>query len=294
MTWTHFEQPANVFALAPLGDDRCLAGTDQGLWALDKRKKAWQPFARQFAQVPISAVAAAPTASGNTVLIGSNGDIAYSQDSGETWTLAKLVVKSHVFGIAMSPNFAQDHIALAATARDGVLRSPDGGETWYAWNFGLIDLSVNALLFSPHFAEDDIVYAGTEMGVFMSHNQGRAWRELGFPADQGPVVALAMTEAGGLLAATEGHGLLLAAAPYTDWQPIASIKADGVNAILAQNGTNIAATTSGVFGATKVATKSNKWSLLSPSEDAVAMTLLNDNTLVIGTAGDGIWQGHLA
>ena len=290
MTWKQFTQPENVFSLAALQNGGCLAGTDRGLWAWNPKKKQWQPFATQFEQVPISAVAAV----GETLLIGSNGDIAYSKDNGATWTLASLVVKSHVFGLAMSPNFAQDGLAFAATARDGVLRSPDGGETWYAWNFGLIDLSVNSLVFSPNFAEDDTLFAGTELGVFISQNQGRAWRELGFPNDCGPVVALAMADNETLLAATEGHGLMQARSPYADWSPVAAIKADGINAILAQNHANVAATTSGIYSATQnngKSQKSQKWARVSNIEDAVALTRLSDNTLVVGTAGSGIWQG---
>ena len=293
MTWTQFAQPQNIFSLAALEDGGCLAGTDQGLWAWHAHKKQWQPFATQFAGVPISAVAAA----GQTVLIGSNGDIAYSKDTGKTWNLASLVVKSHVFGLAVSPNFANDQIALAATARDGVLRSPDGGETWYAWNFGLLDLGVNSLVFSPQFGEDDTVFAGTELGIFISQNQGRAWRELGFPNDSGPIVALAMAEEHTLLAATEGHGLWLARAPYLEWAPVAAIEAEGVNAIVAQNRPNnsvmtVAATTSGIFSTGKsfAISKGDKWRRLSKIEDAVSLVMLTDGSLVVGTAGSGIWQ----
>ncbi len=294
MTWTQFAQPQNIFSLAALDHNGCLAGTDQGLWAWQANTQQWQPFATQFSAVPISAVAAA----GQTILIGSNGDIAYSTDAGQTWTLASLVVKSHVFGLAMSPNFATDHIALAATAQDGVLRSPDGGESWYAWNFGLLDLSVNSLVFSPDFAEDDTVFAGTDLGVFISQNQGRAWREVGFPNDSGPVVALAMTGPNTLMAATEGHGLWVAQAPYLAWSPVAAIEADGVNAIIAQNRLNaaaatavaalgaIVATTSGIFSANK----NDKWRRLSKIDDAVSLAMLSNGQLVVGTAGSGVWQ----
>lgn len=282
MTWTQFAQPENIFSLAALDNGGCLAGSDQGLWAWQPKKKQWQPFATQFSTVPISAVAAA----GQTMLIGSNGDIAYSNDAGKNWTLASLVVKSHVFGLAVSPNFANDHIALAATAQDGVLRSPDGGESWYAWNFGLLDLSVNSLVFSPNFAEDDTVFAGTELGVFMSQNQGRAWREVGFPNAQGPVVALSVAANDTLLAATEGHGLWTAQTPYQDWSPVAAIEADGVNAIVAQNRSNVIATTGGIFSGNS----SDKWRRLSKIEDAVSLAVLTEGMLVVGTAGSGIWQ----
>ena len=292
MNWTHSEQPESVFALAALGPN-CLAATEQGLWKWHAAQ-GWQPTAPQFAQVPISAIAA----SGQTVLIGSADGVALSKDAGETWVLATLPVKAHVLALALSPAFEQDGIAWAATAKDGVLRSPDAGANWHAWNFGLLDMSVNAMAVSPNFAEDETVFIGTELGVFLSENQGRAWRELGFPNTSGPVTTLAiMTEPAKrgasatytVLAGTEGNGLWISRAPYADWSRV-SLKAEVVNALASMADGSllsglIAATTDGVF----TSTNGKKWTRLTQTDDGVCLTQAGD-AVVLGTAGSGVWQ----
>ena len=289
MNWTHSEQPESVFALAAL-DHTCFAATEQGLWKWNAAD-GWQPTAPQFAQVPISAIAAA----NQTVLIGSADGVALSRDAGETWGLATLPVKAHVLALAVSPNFDQDGIAWAATAKDGVLRSPDSGTNWHAWNYGLLDMAVNAMAVSPNFAEDETLFIGTELGVFVSENQGRAWRELGFPNESGPVTALAILAETTrkdarkgtqytLAAGTEGNGLWMSAAPYATWTR-ASLKAEVVNALAATSEGLIAATTDGVF----TSPNGKKWTRLTQTDDGVCLAQAGES-IVLGTAGSGVWQ----
>jgi photosystem II stability/assembly factor-like uncharacterized protein len=217
MHWTHFPQPASTFSLTAIpadkpGNGACLAASAQGLWQYVPRRRAWEPISPQFSQVSLSAVAA----HGRTWLIGSNGDIAVSRDAGATWGIATLPVKAHVLALAMSPAFDRDGLALAATARDGVLRTADHGATWHAWNYGLLDLGVNALVLSPSFDEDATCFAASDHAVFMSSNGGRAWQELGAPASAGPFTALAIAAGAPatLTCGTEGNGLWTAHEPF--------------------------------------------------------------------------------
>lgn len=53
-----------------------------------------------------------------------------------------------VSAVAMSPTFAHDGLALAATAA-GMFRSTDGGLSWQPANIGLTDRSVLAVAFAP-------------------------------------------------------------------------------------------------------------------------------------------------
>ena len=277
MNWTHSEHPDSTFALAHLGNG-CLAATEQGLW-LWNAKKGWQPTASQFAQVAVSAIASF----GKTILIGSADGVAFSRDGGATWALATMPVKAHVLALALSPCFESDGIAWAATSQDGVLRSPDHGATWHAWNFGLLDLSVNALVASPNFGEDESVYAATEHSVFISENQGRAWREFGFPNEAGPVTALAIGNSQWLIAATEGNGLWQWHA--NTWSRIATLKAENVNGLISTRDAVIAATTDGVYSSADT----KKWSKLSKVDDGVCLLTLGEQ-LVVGTAGGGVWH----
>jgi ligand-binding sensor domain-containing protein len=278
MNWTHHEHPESTFALAALGKD-CLAATEQGLW-LWNAKKGWQPTAPQFAQVPISAIAV----SQKTILIGSADGVARSSDGGANWTLVNMPVKAHVLGLALSPCFEQDGIAWAATAQDGVLRSPDGGATWHAWNFGLLDLGVNALAVSSQFGEDETLYAATEHGVFISENGGRAWREFGFPNEAGPVTALTLgNSSSAVYAATEGHGLW--AFDGAGWMRVKSLRAENMNGLISTASDVIAATTDGVFASPDL----KKWRKLSDAVDGVCLLMLSEQ-LVVGTAGGGVWH----
>ncbi|MCS6846319.1 MAG: hypothetical protein RMN52_01225 [Anaerolineae bacterium] len=280
MNWKHFDEPASIFALAPQPDGACLAATEQGLWQFDPRAVGWRPIVPQFAHVPLTAVAVC----GQTWLIGSNGDIAFSHDGGQNWQIANLPVKARVLGLAISPAFERDGIALAATAEDGVLRSADRGVTWHAWNYGLLDLGINAVAVSPEFGEDTTCFAASDYAVFMSINGGRAWQELPAPMQAGPFtsLAVAMTNRGAMLyAGTEGHGLWAAVAPYESWQRVKALRAGEVNFVLP----GWAATTSGVYAGTN-----GRWRKASPQPDVVCMALLDDGALVAGTAGSGVWH----
>ncbi|PJF46933.1 MAG: hypothetical protein CUN48_11245 [Candidatus Thermofonsia Clade 3 bacterium] len=280
MDWKHLDEPASIFALAPQPGGGCLAATEQGLWQLDPRHGGWQPIAPQFAHVPLTAVAAYD----RTWLIGSNGDIAFSHDDGQNWQLAHLPVKARVLGLAISPAFERDGIALAATAEDGVLRSADRGVTWHAWNYGLLDLGINAIAVSPDFGEDTTCFAASDHAVFMSVNGGRAWQELPASMAAAPFTSLtvATTPRGPTLyAGTEGNGLWAAVAPYEAWQQIKGLRADEVNFVLP----GWAATNSGIYVAS-----GGRWRRASDQPDVMCMALLDDGTLVAGTAGSGMWH----
>jgi photosystem II stability/assembly factor-like uncharacterized protein len=233
--------------------------------------------------VPLSAVAA----HGNTIIVGSGGGIAVSRDGGATYALATLPVQAHVTALALSPTFDRDPLALAATVQDGVLRSADGGATWHAWNFGLLDLGTNALALSPNFAEDATCFAATDHGVFMSSNSGRAWSELPIGIDNGPFTALAVKTHERaplqLHLGTEGNGLWIASAPYEKWQRAKGLRADEINYVLP----DVAATTKGVFVA-----DGGKWAKSLDVEDGVCLAKLDDGAVIAGTAGNGVWHAE--
>lgn len=277
----HLEEPTTIFALAAQPGGRCLAATEEGLWQF--ANGAWQQIAPQFAQVQLSAIAA----NGNTIFVGAAGDIAVSRDGGQTFGLATLPVKAHIMALAMSPAFAQDYIALAATAQDGVLRSADGGSTWHAWNYGLLDLGVNAIAFSPSFAQDATCFAATDHGIFISTNSGRAWSELPVGMDNGPFTALALrnkhtqrSTVAELVTSTEGNGVWTAGEPFEAWQKMKGLRASEVNFLMP----NAAMTTQGIFVA-----DGGKWVKALDEAEGVCAAQLDDGGLMIGTAGNGCW-----
>jgi hypothetical protein len=187
--------------------------------------------------------------------------------------------------LSLSPAFDQDGIALAATAKDGVLRSADGGAAWHAWNYGLLDLGVNALALSSEFGADATCFAATDHAVFMSTNNGRAWSELPIGMDNGPFTSIAIVETrhgASLRVGAEGSGLWSSAEPYDEWQRVKGLRADEINYLLP----GVAATTSGLYSAAGA-----KWAKLSGEGDVVCLASLDDGTLIAGTAGNGVWHG---
>jgi photosystem II stability/assembly factor-like uncharacterized protein len=137
----------------------------------------------------------------------------------------------------ISPDFAQDSIVLTGTMEDGIFRSVDGGSSWQAWNFGLLDLNVLSLAISPAFAQDEMLYAGTESGLFRSTNGGRAWREVNLPTGFEPVLSLALSpnyaQDGSLFAGTESKGLFYSPDRGANWTALAENQIHrAVNSIL--------------------------------------------------------------
>ncbi len=64
---------------------------------------------------------------------------------------------------------------------------------WSEWNFGLLDPRVICLALSPDYAGDEIVFAGTESGLYLSRSGGRGWEELALPSGVAPVLSLAVS-----------------------------------------------------------------------------------------------------
>jgi photosystem II stability/assembly factor-like uncharacterized protein len=266
-----------VLALATPNAAICYAATDAGLWRLNTtaRKSGWQHIALQFGALGLTSVAAAA----DTVVIGAGGDIAVSQDAAESWGLAQLPARAEIQALAISPAYADDQLVLAATARDGVLRSIDGGATFHAWNFGLLDLRINALAFSPAFGDDGTVLAAGEHAVFISRNGGRAWRELATPASAAPFTAASMPTADTLLIGTETAGLWRAALDDAAAQHDPSFKPATINALL---GTLIA-TPSGIYEHTR-----GRWRQISADSRAICLARCGD--LLAGTMDGGVFS----
>lgn len=268
-------EPESIFALAAPGARVCYAATGAGLWQI-KSKGKWRPIAPQFAPVTLTAV----VAQGSTVIIGANGDIAVSRDDGENFGLATLPVRAQVLALALSPAFEDDGVVLAATAQDGVLRSTDGGASFFAWNFGLLDLHVNAVAFSPEFGDDSTTFAATDHAVFASLNGGRAWRELPVPAEAAPFTSLIVDETRTLFIGTEGSGLWSCPAPHTGANRVKALKPAEVNAMC--GGPLTVATTDGIY-----VLNGKRWQRASAETDAVCLARMS-GTLLAGTVENGV------
>jgi photosystem II stability/assembly factor-like uncharacterized protein len=196
-----------VYALTAAPNGTIFAGRISGLSRSEDNGASWQDAYAAFeSDVPLTTAALASAPDGR-LFAGVNGGVLRSSDGGVTWFAASFGSPPPlVTALAVSPNFEEDGVVLAATAEDGLYSSSDRGAIWTAWNFGLIDLNAYSLALAPEFARDQTAYIGTETGIFRSTNGGRAWRVLPFPIDAAPVLSLAVSP-NVVLAGTESNGL---------------------------------------------------------------------------------------
>ena len=107
--------------------------------------------------------------------IWAAGDWGYfSDDGGESWS--GVIDPSHSVGGLRS--FAIDPAVIyAADSDQGMLKSSDGGASWFETNEGLAALTTRDLAATP--GRPDLVYVETyEYGLLRSANGGNSWQEL--------------------------------------------------------------------------------------------------------------------
>jgi photosystem II stability/assembly factor-like uncharacterized protein len=162
-----------------------------------------------------------------TILAGTRqGEVLRSTDGGDPGTWEPLAtLPSRVRSLAPSPAFADDEVVFAGTI-DGVYRSEDGGDSWDATGVVVEHNQADEpsdpaahVAVSPGFADDGTVFAGTDRGLFVSHDGGDGWDEVTVAplttsshveavavspsfADDGTV--LVSTRADGMLRSTDG------------------------------------------------------------------------------------------
>lgn len=101
---------------------------------------------------------------GNDVYCSQWNGISKSTDNGNTWVSVNLT--AGVYQLAVSGNT----VFAGGSGSIGVIKSSDGGQTWVAANNGLTDLNIISLV-----ANQNIIVAGTNSGVFISTNNGLTW-----------------------------------------------------------------------------------------------------------------------
>ncbi len=146
---------------------------------------------------------------------GAPFGIAYLQDTAEQWQAAwREGAEEAVLTFATAPDYDDSGAILAGSEGDGVLRSLDRGLRWMPSNFGLQNLTILTLAWAPPMGEDawpswQVVFAGTEEGIYRSPNGGLGWKrsESADAAFQTVAVAPDMHCSGLVLAGTETDGL---------------------------------------------------------------------------------------
>jgi photosystem II stability/assembly factor-like uncharacterized protein len=220
----------------------CFAAHQAGLSRSEDGGCTWRPALGSLgleAPLPATSIALSPAFPGDSTLFaGVPGGILRSEDGGRTWSAVALPTPPpFISSLAVSPGFARDGAALAATMEDGVFLTADRGRRWEAWNIGLLDHGVLCLALSPGFERDRTVFAGTESGVFISANGGRFWRETAFPPEAAPALSLVLSPAferdGTIFAGAATQGIFVSHDRGQSWQPYGLADTDGaVNALM--------------------------------------------------------------
>ena len=146
---------------------------------------------------------------------GAPFGVAYLLETAEQWQAAwQEGTDSAVLAFASAPDYDDSGLILAGSEGDGVLRSRDRGLRWMPSNFGLRNLTVLTLAWAPPMDEDawprwQVVFAGTEEGIYRSPNAGLGWKrsESEDAAYQTVAVAPDVHCSGLVLAGTETDGL---------------------------------------------------------------------------------------
>ncbi len=200
--WTPISLPVNMnitaLALSPAFpcDHTVFAGTDCfGVYRTTEghiEDGVWNPVNNGLGDASIIALAISPNYNrcdrasqfgqgDSTVVAGTRtGGVFISSNGGATWTASNSGLPSStapldfaIAAIGISPNYASDRtifVSVQATSAGGpnaVYRSTDGGSTWFPFDAGLSDRSVQAFALSANFANDATLFLGTRFsGIF--------------------------------------------------------------------------------------------------------------------------------
>ena len=158
----------------------------------------------------------------NMVYAGTTEGLWVSINAGQTWrrVTADTVIVNDVLVDARHPG-----TVLLATDRSGVLRSENGGTTFFASNRGFAHRQVTAVLVDRN--DPSLLYAGVVNdkeygGMFFSRDAGEHWTQMNDGLAGHDIFSLRQTRQGTLLAGTN-RGIFAWGQMDKAWHPINSI-----------------------------------------------------------------------
>ena len=106
-----------------------------------------------------------------------NQGVFLSTDQGNNWIPTNLA--HPINSVAISPGFASDRTAFAASASQGLYKSTDGGTTWTSVSLPGSLVQIGVVVVSPAFPTDQTVYCAPITGSLLkSINGGSTWTVL--------------------------------------------------------------------------------------------------------------------
>jgi photosystem II stability/assembly factor-like uncharacterized protein len=148
-------------------------------------------------------------------LIGGNMGVIKSLDGGRTWAKLGDGVDGPVDFHQMDVSAADPNVIYGAS-RGYLQVSRNGGRIWTITGLlpaGVIDLAASA-------ASADVVFAGTNAGLYRSNDGGATWEQL--PDFSQPVTMVQISRSGQIFAFEVGRGLVAASEEVLAWEEIAN------------------------------------------------------------------------
>jgi len=161
------------------------AGTSEGLWRTNDGGKQWK--LRTSGRAVIRAIVIHP-AKPDRVMIATDGfGVMVSNDLGDDFTESNTgFIHRHI--LAIMPDEAQHGKILASVYHDGfsgsVYSSADGGQSWQLSARGLGSRDIFSFFQMP--GKPELIYAGTNNGVYRSSDRGENWSYLSLPQPEKP------------------------------------------------------------------------------------------------------------
>lgn len=177
--------------------------------------------------------------------MSANGSLFVSRDGGATYEAARTPggFGALISGLATHPTEPGTAYALFSLAGGAkILRTTDYGQTWTPLSgtfttgqplssTGFPDVAVYSMLVMPY--DPNVMWAGTEIGLFVSENGGATWTKdtSGLP----PVSLWQMKIADGrVVLATHGRGIWSVALPQlATYVPVATVRAPNLRSLAA-------------------------------------------------------------
>jgi photosystem II stability/assembly factor-like uncharacterized protein len=168
--------------------DIVYASGDGGVFKSKGRDTEWEEVNHGLDSLMVKVLALDPN-NPETIYAGCIGDggLFRSYDGGESWSRigTNLPTNIQVTAIAITKN---SHLYVALW-QQGIFESKDG-EKWEKRNTGLESLLIRAIAINPIHPE--IIYAGTQDGIFGSIDGGNRWKKLTKPPSQPKVWTIAI------------------------------------------------------------------------------------------------------
>lgn len=161
----------------------------------------------------VRSMAMAPSNPDFVYVATNDGNVMRSQDGGHNFTqIADNIpgwprVTREIFVHPTDENIV--YLAVAAFDTQQIRYSSNGGSNWTALDGDLPNTPVNTILVKPQQNMlHGIIYAGTDIGLYISIDDGQSWQKYGKGLPNVPVIDIRLDDSGSqLVVVTQGRGI---------------------------------------------------------------------------------------